>query len=85
MKFLGGFTTLLLPLGALASTGYFCENTPHVGAVAPTYNCGKQCGLDSYNTQFSTYHCWVDGDGAKSCFKKCCKDAGREVGTISGL
>ncbi|KAL4793168.1 hypothetical protein BDV19DRAFT_367106 [Aspergillus venezuelensis] len=76
---------VLLPLPALAATGYFCELPPHTGARAPTYICGKECGLDNYNTQFDTYHCWVDGDGAGSCFRKCCERDGRIVGRLSGL
>ncbi|OJJ34528.1 hypothetical protein ASPWEDRAFT_42529 [Aspergillus wentii DTO 134E9] len=75
----------ILPLQALAGTCYFCENTPHVGSVSPTFDCGKKCGLDNYNTDISTYHCWEDSDGAGSCFKKCCAAGGTEATTISGL
>ncbi|KAK2850632.1 hypothetical protein FQN49_005470 [Arthroderma sp. PD_2] len=75
---------LALPLQALASTCYFCENTPHVGAVKPTYDCGKKCHKKNYNTDLSTYHCWMDGRNP-TCFKNCCRRGGKSVGTISGL
>ncbi|EEQ29825.1 conserved hypothetical protein [Microsporum canis CBS 113480] len=68
---------LALPLQALASTCYFCENTPHVGAVKPTYDCGKKCHKKNYNTHFSNYHCWMDGRNP-TCFKNCCKRGGKQ-------
>ncbi|KAF2271286.1 uncharacterized protein EI97DRAFT_437988 [Westerdykella ornata] len=76
----------LLPLDALAANCYFCERTNgRIGAVSPTYTCGKKCGLDNYDTTFSTYHCWKDGDATKSCYKNCCKKAGRELGVLRGM
>ncbi|EFR05359.1 hypothetical protein MGYG_08370 [Nannizzia gypsea CBS 118893] len=81
---LSAVVLLALPLQALAGTCYFCENTPHVGAVYPTYDCGKKCHKKNYNTYLSTYHCWMDGRNP-TCFKNCCKRSGRQVGTITGL
>ncbi|GBF66836.1 hypothetical protein TMEN_9558 [Trichophyton mentagrophytes] len=81
---LSAVVLLALPLQVLAGTCYFCENTPHVGAVRPTYDCGKKCHKKHYNTDLSTYHCWMDGRNP-TCFKNCCKRAGRQVGTIDGL
>jgi hypothetical protein len=75
---------LLLPLQALADRCYYCANYPHVGAVAPTYDCGVKCDLSDYDTSISTYHCWKDSKGADSCFKKCCKKDGKEMEYGSG-
>ncbi|KAL4960216.1 uncharacterized protein BDV14DRAFT_204962 [Aspergillus stella-maris] len=79
---------LLLPLPALAATGYFCELPPHTGAHAPTYTCGKECGLDNYNTQFDTYTVTHDTEieGYKGSFvmtQPCHNDVGfYEAGAI---
>ncbi|TPX22632.1 hypothetical protein DIZ76_014510 [Coccidioides immitis] len=75
---------MLLPLEAIAGNCYFCQNGHKVGAVYPTYKCGKKCHKKHYDTTFSTYHCWKDGRNP-TCFKNCCKKAGRDVGVLRGL
>lgn len=67
-------TLLLLPIGSFAVECYYCANSKMI-SVAPTYKCGKDCGLDNYDTRTDGYHCWNDGDGADSCFKNCCENA----------
>ncbi|KAH8585481.1 hypothetical protein B0O99DRAFT_710197 [Bisporella sp. PMI_857] len=87
MKLLNYYTVfmlLLLPLEAIAATCYFCQDGNKVGAVAPTYKCGKKCHKDNYDTTFDTYHCWKDGKNP-TCFKNCCKRGGKVVGTLSGM
>ncbi|QVM09176.1 hypothetical protein D8B26_003840 [Coccidioides posadasii str. Silveira] len=75
---------MLLPLEAIAGNCYFCQNGHKVGAVYPTYKCGKKCHKKHYDTTLSTYHCWKDGRNP-TCFKNCCKKAGRDVGVLRGL
>ena len=84
MKLFSSTAALLLLLAryALADACYYCENYPHVGAVYPTYDCGKHCGLNNYNTYFSDHHCWEDSDGAGGCYANCCADAGRDATSI---
>lgn len=82
-KLTAALALLSFPLGSLVIACHFCSNEPHVSAVAPNYDRGKQSGLNNYNTELDTYHCWEDSDGAKSCYENCCEKVGRQVEHLS--
>lgn len=74
---------LMLPLGSLAASCYFCSDGVHTGATEPTYKCGKKCHKNNYDTTFPTYHCWKDGRNP-TCFKNCCEADDKVVEVGSG-